>query len=202
MDNDQPKSLAQEAARKHRIGLLQEPHIAPLTKFVERLRRKLGPEYAVPFFDPFDGGTDASALFVLEAPGAKAIQSGFVSRNNPDESAKNIFTFLNTAGFRREETVLWNIVPWYIGSKIRIRPANSKDVQDGIPYLEQIISLLPSLKVIVLVGKKAGKAKSAISTISDLPIVETFHPSPLFVNNKKGNKDKIINAFSKVRSYL
>ncbi len=202
MEADQPKSLANELVCKHRMGLLQEPHIAPLTKFVENLRQKLGPKYSIPFFDPLDGGTSASALFVLEAPGAKAIQSGFVSRNNPDETAKNMFTFLKKAGFRREETVLWNIVPWYIGSGTKNRQANKKDIQDGIPCLKQIIRLLPALKVIALVGKKAGKAKPVVSAIKDLPVVETFHPSPLFVNNKKENKNKIIDAFCEVQSYL
>ena len=199
---DQPKSLAYESVRKHRVGLLNEAHIVPLTKFVKRLRLNLVPGYDVPFFDPFDGGTAATVLFVLEAPGPKAIQSGFVSRNNPDETAKNMFTFLIEAGFQREDTVLWNIVPWYIGSGTKIRPAYGKDIQDGMPHLEQVIGLLPALKIIALVGKKAGKAKSALSKISGPPIVETFHPSPQFVNRNKGNRVKIIDAFRKIRFFL
>jgi hypothetical protein len=88
---DQPKLLANVEARNVRHSELQEPQIAPLTAFVDKLRVKMGSDYQIPYFDPWDGGTAAEVLFLLEAPGAKAVLSGFVSRNNPDETAKNFF---------------------------------------------------------------------------------------------------------------
>ncbi len=70
----------------------------------------------VPHFDPLDGGINARVLFLLEAPGAKAVASGFVSRNNPDETARNFFDLNMAAGIARRDTVCWNVVPWYIGT--------------------------------------------------------------------------------------
>jgi len=51
------------------------------------------------------------------------MSSGFISRDNPDPSARNFRALLAGAGIPREKTVLWNIVPWYIGSGVKIRPA-------------------------------------------------------------------------------
>src|SRR6476646_8560373 len=88
---DRPKLLADSAACTARKAQLHEPHIAPLTAFVEKLRAQVGTGVSIPNFDPWDGGIDAEILYLLEAPGPKAVLTGFVSRNNPDESAKNFF---------------------------------------------------------------------------------------------------------------
>ena len=88
---DRPKLLGNLQARTARQAELRDPHIAPLTAFVDRVRAAMGSDYEIPYFDPWDGGTAAEVLYLLEAPGSKAVLSGFVSRNNPDESAKTFF---------------------------------------------------------------------------------------------------------------
>lgn len=113
---DEPKSLRSADARAQRLAAVDDHHIAPLTEFVRSLRARMGTEYAIPYFDPFDGGTRADCLFLLEAPGPKAIASQFISRDNPDETAKNVFLLSREAGIGRHRTVLWNVVPWYIGT--------------------------------------------------------------------------------------
>src|SRR6266581_3517335 len=112
---DKPKLLTDPQARVERRAQLQESHIAPLTAFVGALRHEGGPGVAIPYFDPWDGGVDAEILYLLEAPGPQAVASGFISRNNPDESAKNFFELNAEAKIPRKRTVTWNIVPWYIG---------------------------------------------------------------------------------------
>ena len=82
----------------------------------------------------------------LEAPGRRAIESGFVSRDNPDETAKNFFLLNIEAGIDRKLTVCWNIVPWYIGSDTKIRTANSNDTASGARCLNRVISLLHCLE--------------------------------------------------------
>ena len=120
---DYPKSLGDPNERERRRTLLREKHIAPLTDFVDQIRKEQNKKDEVPYFDPLDGGINAQCLFVLEAPGPKTKVSGFISRNNPDETAKNSFEFHKEAGIPREKTILWNIVPWYIGSGKKIRAA-------------------------------------------------------------------------------
>jgi hypothetical protein len=161
-----PKSLRSEEARLSRKGLISSPHVAPLTVFVHTLREKMGAEYDIPYFDPLDGGVMADCLFLLEAPGPQAIATGFVSRNNPDETAKNFLELLAAAGIDRRRTVLWNIVPWYIGSGTKIRPATVRDLGAAAPALTELLQLLPNLSTVVLVGGKASLARSDVERLA------------------------------------
>lgn len=82
---DAPKTLANEAERAARSAMLSLPHVHGLAQFVQRMREAKGPDHAIPDFDPLDGGADARLLYLLEAPGRRAVASGLISRNNPDE---------------------------------------------------------------------------------------------------------------------
>ena len=116
---DAPKLLADQGACQDRRAALAQPHVAPLASFVDRLRRQQRGS-RVPDFDPWDGGVQAECLFLLEAPGPKSVASGFVSRNNPDETAKNFFELNHEAGLSRSRTITWNVVPSYVGDESRI----------------------------------------------------------------------------------
>ncbi len=48
--------------RSLRLALLHAPHVAPLTEFVQLLRRETGLRQEIPFFDPLDGGVTARCL--------------------------------------------------------------------------------------------------------------------------------------------
>jgi hypothetical protein len=90
----QSRAMRDPAVREARLAALHQPHIAPLTEFVHSLRTREGNEY--PYFDPADGGVNASILFLLEKPGPMTVPkgrglrqgSGFISRDNDDPSAK------------------------------------------------------------------------------------------------------------------
>ncbi len=201
--DDKPKSLGSPAARAARLAELREPHIAPLTAFVETLRAEMGSNYRIPYFDPWDGGTAAEILYLLEAPGAKTVISGFISRNNPDETAKNFFQLNQQSGISRKRTVTWNIIPWYIGSGSRIRPANSDDIEVGIQSLNSLLDLLPRLRAIVLIGYKAQRGSNYIAKLRpDVRLFESPHPSPLFVNKSPRNREKILTVLREVADYL
>ncbi len=121
MNYDYAKSLAEPHIRQERKEHLHEPRIAPLTEYVDRLRVECGTGKTIPYFDPYDGGIDARCLFLFEAAGPKAKASGFISRNNNDDTAKNFFKLNNEADLDRKLTASWNIVPWYLGDGNRIR---------------------------------------------------------------------------------
>src|SRR5207249_10123721 len=136
--------------------------------------------YQIPYFDPWDGGTAAEVLYLLEAPGAKAVLSGFISRNNPDETAKNFFQLNEQARIPRNRTITWNIVPWYLGSGSRIRPANSRDIEDGLRSLNSLLNLLRKVRGIVLIGEKAQRASIHIAELRPkIRLFKSSHPSPL-----------------------
>jgi uracil-DNA glycosylase len=157
----------------------------------------------VPYFDPADGGEGAECLFVLEAPGARAVQSGFVSRDNPDETAKNFLLLNAEAGIPRELTATWNIVPWYLGTTARIRAATAQDVTVGWPYLRRVLELLPRLRVAVLLGRKAQRIRHLLAAERpDVAIVCCPHPSPLFINRQPGNRAIVLGALRQAAERL
>lgn len=198
-----PKSLRDPLIKQQRFEALRLPHLERLTSFVLQLREEMGPEYAIPFFDPADGGADAAILHLLEAPGRRAIESGLVSRDNPDETSKNFLLLNIEAGIDRKLTVCWNIVPWYIGSDTKIRAANSKDTASGARSFNRVISLLHALKVVVFLGSHAAKAGNSIRSIRpDVDMVAVPHPSPLFINRLPGNRARVLSALKQVASKL
>ena len=163
----------------------------------------MGSNAAIPYFDPWDGGVDAKTLFLLEAPGPKARNSGFVSMNNPDETARNFFEIYHEVGFRREETATWNVVPWYIGSGAKIRAANSSDLAQGKHSLRELFGLMPELRAVVLMGRKAQKnMKELMLLVPDAAFFQCPHPSPMYVNRKKENKGVLLASLEEVRAFL
>src|SRR5690242_2498211 len=96
-----------------RLMRLTEPHVAPLMELILALRSQ---GLNVPNVDPNDAGINATALFLSETPGPRAVGTGFVSCDNPDPSARNMKRALGLCGFRRDEIVLWNVVPQCLSS--------------------------------------------------------------------------------------
>ena len=198
---DHAKSLASAEAVAARREALAAEHMLPLVAFAERLRG-FAPA-GVPDFDPLDGGTNAECLFLLEAPGRKAVGSGFISRNNPDETASNFFAVNAEVGLARLRTVTWNAVPWYIGNGQRIRAATGNDLRAAERHLEELFGLLPSLRVVVLVGRKAQRYCAAVAKLAPSVVVLTCpHPSPLSFNGRPERRAEVHACLSQVVALL
>lgn len=151
-----------------------------LSTLIQRIRTEQNLNCEVPDADPSNGNECARFLFVLEAPGPQAVASGFVSLNNNDQTARNLRNQLEAAGINTRAIALWNVVPWYLGNadKTRIRGANSSDVQQGLAYLSEAVSMMPKLEFIVLVGGAARQAHIHLSSRTTARILSCHHPSP------------------------
>ena len=137
--------------------LLDAAHILPLVSYGARLAERIGK--AVPAIDPLDGGVAARLLILLETPGPKVLGTGFVSRDNPDGTAANMFRFLDRARIARADTVIWNIVPWLIQiTGERNRNPTRAEVAEGLANLPDFLDLLPCLELAVVAGRKAEAA--------------------------------------------
>lgn len=174
-----PRSLRNPEAREARRRLLSEPHIRPLTAYVEQLRDRSPDEF--PDFDPLDGGVEARLLFLMEKPGPMTSASrtgragsGFISRDNDDPTAEAIFNFMGNAGIPRRETVLWNLIPGWNGT----RKVTAREVGEGALEALRLVQLLPQLKAVVLVGARAERA-GPLLTGGAFGIFSSFHPSPI-----------------------
>ncbi len=142
--DDFPRSMRDPAVVARRYAMLKKAHMVPLTTYVERLRRMERGQ--VPDFDPLDGGVDARVLFLFEKPGrmttdgsGKRLGSGFISRNNDDQTAEATFAFMDQTALPRSETVTWNAVPWWNGTV----GANAQELTDDLQQLSQLLELLP-----------------------------------------------------------
>ncbi len=201
-DDPEVYALASAGEQQARRRLLADPEIAPLTRLVEEIRAEEGLHGEVPYFDPHDAGARARVLFLLEAPGPKAVESGFISRNNPDPTARNFLLLLKEAMIPRDETLLWNIIPWYIGTGERIRPARHSDIRAGEKYLQRLLALLPELKAIVLVGRKAQAAAKFLSGLTGARVFHTLHPSAQVITCWPEKRVQLLEELRSVRSFL
>lgn len=159
----------------------------PLSSFVSMIRADRGLLREVPDFDPNNGNEAARYLFVLEAPGPRAVATGFVSFDNPDQTARNLRDQLKDAGINRKDIAIWNIVPWYVGNddQNQIRAVRPDEIATGTKYLKQLLPRLPELRCIVLVGGEARRAHVPLSAETAVRIVSCHHPSQRAMNEAR-----------------
>ncbi len=183
MDATGPRSLRDPDALAERRALWQAPALATLRDYVGDLSIR-GRD--APAFDPTDAGTDARVLFVLEAPGPKAATgkgSGFISADNNDQTAANLWQARTEAGLL-DGCLHANIVPWYLGAA-SVTPT-PLELADGAIQLRCLIELLPQLTVVVLCGDYARQGwRRYVAGLFDGPgpaVIETHHPSAQSLN--------------------
>ncbi|KFF58224.1 hypothetical protein JF66_20160 [Cryobacterium sp. MLB-32] len=158
------------------------------TKALVARRGATNPNFLVPHFDPADTGVGARVLFLLEAPGPMTNAtnlrpgSGFISVDNNDGTAANIWALRNEAGLH-EGALHWNIVPWYLG--VASRKPTAAELRQGGTELLTLLPLLGDLCVVVVCGRVAqrGWKRHVAPFVGDrLTVIETWHPSPLAMN--------------------
>lgn len=169
---------------------------------VDQIRTERNLTSKVPGFDPENGNECAKYLFLLEAPGPKAVESGKISLDNDDPSARNFRDQLRVACIGDEELALWNVVPWYIDKNAgkSIRAASANDVSEGIKYLPRLIAAMPNLLCIVLVGGAARKAHMFLSSVTTARIVTCHHTSARVTNSNKNAAEENIKVFRFIKA--
>ncbi len=202
VDSDLPYALGNLEEIERRRAMLTLPHIAPLVEYAQQITIRMGSSYDIPYFDPCDGGINAQALFLLEAPGRKAVGSTFISRNNPDPSAKTMCILLATAALPRDAILLWNIIPWYVGNDSSIRPVTQSDIVTALPFIKDLIALLPNLRAIVLVGRKAQNVKFQLTRLTNARLFESHHPSQRVMNRWPERRAEMLDTFRSLASFL
>lgn len=200
-----PRALADEAELRRRLDQLDAPHVRPLNAYVRELRQRLGGGESVPWFDPAGGGTRAKVLFLLEAPGPRAVGgqwhgrragSGFISADNDDVTAVNTLSLASEAGLSRGDYANWNIVPWYVGDHRSIRAVDGVEVVAGAVELGTVVALMPELRVVVAMGRaaQAGWGVHLQRVPSDVVGVPCVHPSPRALNRYPDARDRALRA--------
>ena len=138
----------------------------------------------MPNVDPDDGGVAALALFLLETPGPRAVNSDFVSRDNPDPSARNMGIELDRSGFQRSEVVIWNVVPHCLSTAIKNSNATLAQIRAAAADTQAFIDTLRQLRVVVFCGRKAQLAQKCIRLPAFVQGLSTFHPGAMSYNHR------------------
>ncbi|GLK81779.1 uracil-DNA glycosylase family protein [Methylopila turkensis] len=168
--------LDNAAAIAERADALGLPHVAPLEAYAELLRQRHGD---VPHFDPFDGGVGARLLVLLATPGPSTASIRFTSRDNPTGTARTLRRLFDASEIDRRETVLWNAVPWILPrQRNRLGVPRKRDIEDARNELPRLLSLLPRLEVVLLLGGIASEVASARIQQIGLTALVAPHPSP------------------------
>ncbi|MFJ5831458.1 uracil-DNA glycosylase [Streptomyces sp. NPDC093089] len=209
-----PRSLRDPEALRTRLEAVRtEPVVRPLNDWVEKLRGRLGEGESVPWFDPASGGVEARSLFLLEAPGRKAMGaeaalrrtgSGIISVDNDDPTAQNCWNLRNEAGLRYELSLHWNVVPWYLGTADRIAAPGKTEIQRAAPFLHEVISMLPALEVVVPMGRKAqaGWAAYQEAHAPEVHTLPTWHPSPRVFASRPTARQEILDVLRQAADLL
>ena len=178
-----------------RLDRLHERHMRPLTELIRGWETS---ERKFPNVDPNDGGVNAKVLFLQHTPDRRAVGSGFVSRDNPDPTARNAGKALDHAGFSRIDYVRWNVVPYYISTKDKDGKASDRQVREAAPYTQAFIDSLPNLRVVVFCGRKAQKAIPHLKLPNGVVALCTFHRGGQAFNRPHLRKD-ILETYSRAR---
>ena len=172
-------------------------HMDKLNKFAEELRQEFS-GWTVPDFDPKDGGVNAKILFLLEKPGPETENSGLISQDNDDETARATKEFLNDAGIDRKEIILWNAFPAWTG-QIEISKEEREKTSSSTVF--KLLELLPKVKAIVLVGKEAQDLLRDVIP-SYWGVFKSMHPSPRNKASRREQWEKIPDEWAKAKKYV
>jgi len=190
--------------RERREAMLNRPNVAPLTAYAAKLRRDRT-SVEVPNFDPLDGGVNARVLFLFEKPGpmtaasGKRTGSGFISRNNDDATAEATINFMQQASIPRELTVIWNVIPWWNGT----RKVRAEESRAGVEAVRDLIDLLRNLRAVVMVGRKANRVRRCLeSFFPHLELFSSDHPSPIVKARWPDKWSHIPSEWAKVRPLI
>jgi hypothetical protein len=189
-------AMADVGSQAAKLQRVREPRVAPLNAFVDQLRIRRGG--TIPYIDPDWAGIDAKILFVLLRPGPRAAESGLLSIENHDLTARYMLELLSEAAIPIDASAVWNIVPWYGPRSERV---SSHDIAEGILYLNELIPLLPRLRSLVLIGRDAQSAEPSLKMPSDVRVFRAPHTSPSNLHTNPGQRDIALGAYRDAWAY-
>lgn len=181
-----PRALASDGMRNKRAEFLRSPHVAPINDLIDEIGRALGWNN-LPYIDPTFGGVHARALLVMKAPEADADPSKmrirFLSWDNDDVGAANIFDVFAKFGVPRSVCTPWNVCPFPIA---RSAPTAS-EVRTATPFTRRLLTLMPKLEAVVTFGAPARDAwrPAELHPGRKLTLISGASPSPPGISSAK-----------------
>jgi uracil-DNA glycosylase len=141
------------------------------------------------------------------------VGSGIISPDNKDPTADAVHTAHTVTGLSRGDCAHWNIVPWVVYKTDKNGDRTDEwtspklpDVDCARPALQQLLTLLPDLQVVITMGDWALKGWSKHLTLSPpdtFPVtpvrLHVPHPSQRNTRAKDEARTRLNNAFTLAR---
>jgi hypothetical protein len=171
-----PGSIFERASR------LDEPHIRELEDWARALASAHSED--IPSFDPSSAGIGARALFLLQDPSRLAVDGGFISIDNNDQTAHNCSKAYAATGLDRSQTLHWNVIPWWVHHPSKNGPGRtlSSEARRAREPLVDLLNMLKNLDGVVLLGRQAQTAWDR-ALIDGIHVLRCPHPSQQAWNN-------------------
>ena len=194
------RSVVHVRRKKTRLG---ELHIRPLVQLADGIGRLRGlAPGEVPYPDPDHGGAGAEVLFILTSPGSGATQgsgSGLLSLENDDDGAERCHREVSRVGLAWSQLVHWNLVPF----PVRGRNPTAAEVRDGAYWIPALLTLLPEVRVVVLLGRLPETAWEEDDDLGrpGLTVIAGPSPGPQGII-QPGAPERLRSAFDQVAEAL
>ena len=104
---------------------------------------------------------------------------------------------MQQAGISRKTTVIWNIVPWWNGT----RKITTDEIRDGATAFESLRQHLSKLCAVVMVGKKAAGLRPSLAT-TGMELFQSYHPSPLVRARFRSKWEAIPSEWAEVMDFI
>ncbi|MEZ5414993.1 MAG: uracil-DNA glycosylase [Opitutaceae bacterium] len=160
------------------------------------------------------GNTDATILFVGEAPGAEEERQGepFVG-----PAGQLLTKMIGAMGLKREDVYIGNIMNWRpqmpvdaSGEQYGNRPPTPEEMAYCLPYLQAQIDVVKPAVIVALGAtaahgllgpdafKTLGEVRGRWAVFADRPLMVTYHPSYILRNQSNRSKRMIWEDLIKV----
>ncbi|MDA7688339.1 hypothetical protein N8753_01380 [Pelagibacteraceae bacterium] len=164
-----------------------------LKKYLSNLKEKTG--YRFPSFDD-NASIKAEVLCVLQDPGHSGAERSLkCSLNNNDPTARRQRDEIKKVNISEDRILMWN---FYAAFDLTI---NKKNNLFWASQIDELIEILPNLKVIVVFGKKTWEGMFNIKNLKKITILSAPHPSNRGMNDD-GASEKLPLTWKSVQEII
>lgn len=185
--------------------------VGEINHWVDDVRARTGE--VIPYADPAAAADGVRVLLLFQDPSEAAeTGSGFISRHNNDQTARNAYEAHELADINYSTVLHWNVVPWW-ASKNPAFPGRTaqKEAPRARLFLMELLELMNPAPAVVVVSGGAAQQAWRMATSRGLPghcarleVLQCPHPSPLSYprrDKKTGvlNKSIIVDTFQRAQ---
>lgn len=130
--------------------------------------------FRFPSFDK-ESSSNAEVLAILQDPGNSGAETSLeCSLNNNDPTAKRQRAIIKKCNINEKKLLMWN---FYSAFDLKLNNLKTEDKILWAKRIDDLIELLPKLKVLIVCGKLAWEGMFYVKNKKEVPVISAPHPS-------------------------